>query len=455
MIETHPVAAVILAAGKGTRMKSARAKALFELCGQPLAHFPIRAAREAGIERVVLVVGHQADAVRAAVGDDVEYALQAEQHGTGHALMCAEEALRGFTGTVFVHCVDVPLLPPHLISAMLHAHLASGHAATLLTVRMEDPANYGRIVRNDAGHVQRIVEYRDANAEERAIDEINSGTYCFQAPLIFEALREITNDNDQGEYYLTDVVERLIARGETVGAIIAPEERMVAGINDRVQLAEAEHALRDGIRRRHMLNGVSLTDPASTFIDEDVEIGRDTTIGPFSMLHTGTRIGEGCTVGPSCQLFAAILEDGATVDSSRIEKSIVRTGAKVGPFARLRPGCDIAPGAEVGNFSEMKNTKVGAKSKVHHHGYLGDTTLGEGVNIGAGTITCNYDGKKKHPTVIGDRAFIGSGNLLVAPVVIGDDALTGAGAVVTHDVPTGKIAYGLPARVVKDRAPAK
>jgi len=456
MTNTASVAAVILAAGKGTRMKSTQAKALFPLCGEPLAYYPIRAARDAGISRIVLVVGHQADAVREVIGDTVDYALQTEQKGTGHALMAAREALQGFVGTVFVNCVDVPLMPAALISAMLHAHHASGHAATLLTARLDDPAMYGRIVRNKkTDTVERIVEFRDASAEQRALHEINSGTYCFQAPLIFQILDEITPDNDQGEYYLTDVVERLIAHGEQVGAVVAPEESMVAGINDRAQLAEAEVRLRHAIRHRHMLNGVTLVDPATTFIDGDVEIGSDTVIGPFTMIHAGTRIGQHCIVGPYSQLFAAILEDGAEVDSSRIEKSIIRSGAKVGPFSRLRAGCDIAPGAEVGNFSEMKNTKVGPRSKVHHLGYLGDTTLGEAVNIGAGTITCNYDGKKKHPTRLGDNVFIGSGNLLVAPVTVGDNALTGAGSVVTHDVPAGKVAYGVPARVIRDRETPK
>jgi len=450
-VSTPSTVAVILAAGKGTRMKSNRVKALFPLCGKPLAAYPIRAAREAGIARVVLVVGHQAEAVKETIGDSVEYALQEPQQGTGHAVMCAEAVLRDFTGTMFVHVVDAPLLPAEMIRTLVQTHRESGNAATLLTFRPADPAHYGRIVRNADGSVARIVEYRDATPEIRAIDEVNSGTYCFEAPLIFEVLHEITPDNDQGEYYLTDVVERLIARGRRVGAVTAPDERMTAGINDRVQLAEAEANLRDEIRRRHLLNGVTLLDPASTFIDEDVEIGQDTTIHPFSLIYGTTKIGADCVIGPSCQLFDATIEDNCEVISSRVEKSVIRSTAKVGPFSRLRPGCDIGSGVIIGNYSELKNTRVGENSGVHHVGYLGDTTVGEGVNIGAGTITCNFDGKKKHPTKIGDRAFIGSGNLLVAPVEIGNDALTGAGSVVTHDVPAGKVAFGVPARVVKDR----
>ena len=450
-MQTASTVAVILAAGKGTRMKSSHVKALFPLCGVPLVRYPMRAARQAGIERVVLVIGHQAEAVRAAIGADAEYAVQEPQLGTGHALMSAGALLKDFTGTLFVHCVDVPLLPAALIEQMLRKHQEHGNAATLLTARMADPYSYGRIVRSASREVTRIVEEREATPEQKSINEVNCGSYCFQAPLIFDILRELTPDNDQGEYYLTDVIERLLTHGERVGAVLAPDEGMVAGINDRVQLAETEGRLRDAIRRQHMLNGVSLLDPASTFIDEDVVIGQDTVIHPFTIVGAGTVIGADCVIGPSTQLYAATIEDHAEVISSRIEKSVVRTGASVGPFARLRPGCEVCPGASVGNFSEMKNTRVGARSKVHHLGYLGDTTLGEDVNIGAGTITCNYDGKRKHPTTVGDRAFIGSGNLIVAPITIGENALTGAGAVVTHDVPPGKVAFGVPARVVKDR----
>lgn len=450
-IDTASSVAVILAAGKGTRMKSSRAKALFPLCGHPLATYPVRAVRAAGIARVVLVVGYQAEAVRQAMGESVEYALQEQQLGTGHALLCSEAALRGFTGTMFVHCVDAPLLPDTVIAQLLSVHRESGNAATVLTARMADAGNYGRIVRTASGHVARIVEARDASPEELALNEVNAGTYCFEAPRIFELLHQLTPNNDQREYYLTDVIGLLCAQRQKVGALVAPEEKMAMGINDRVQLAEAEGWLRDAIRLRHMRNGVTLLDPASTFIDDDVVIGQDTVIYPFSMLFAGTRIGADCVVGPSSQLYAAELEDGVEVCSSRVERSIVRQGAKIGPFSRLRPGCDIGPGAVIGNYSELKNTRVGARSAVHHVGYLGDTTIGEGVNVGAGTITCNFDGKRKFQTHIGDQAFIGSGSLLVAPVEIGDHALTGAGAVVTHDIPAGKVAYGVPAKVVRDR----
>ena len=446
-----PTVAVILAAGKGTRMKSSRAKALFTLCGQSLAYYPIRTVRQAGIARVLLIVGHQAEAVRAAVGEGVEYAVQHPQLGTGHALMCAEEALRGFTGTVFVHCVDVPLLPVALLEELLRQHRAGGNAATMLTARVAAPGGYGRVIRTASGTVARIVEARDATPAELAVKEINAATYCFEAPFIFDVLHELTPDNDQHEYYLTDVIERILQRGKKVGAVVAPDESMIAGINDRVQLAEAEAYLRQQIRLTHMRNGVTLLDPASTFIDEDVTIGQDTTIYPFTLITAGTRIGENCEIGPATQLLGATIEDGATVLSSRIEHSLIRAGAQIGPFSRLRANCEIGAGAQVGNYSELKNTRVGARSKVHHVGYLGDTTLGEGVNIGAGTITCNYDGRHKHPTSIGDGAFIGSGSLIVAPIEIGERALTGAGSVVTKDIPAGKVAFGVPAKIIRDR----
>ncbi len=449
--DSSATVAVILAAGKGTRMKSARAKALAPLCGQPLVNYPIKAAREAGIERVVLIVGHQADTVRAAVGDGVEYALQQPQNGTGHALMCAEETLRGFTGTILVHCVDVPLLPAADLTALLQVHHDAGNAATVMTTVKEKPKGYGRIVRDAANNVMRIVEEKDASEEQKALCEINVATYCFQAPLIFEMLHQLTPNNAQGEYYLTDVLELLIARGEKVGAVISPDEHLVDGINDRVQLSEAEATLRQNINLAHMRNGVTIVDPKSTFIDEGVIIGQDTIIHPFTFIYAGTVIGNDCIIGPGSQLFATTVEDNAQVISSRVEQSIIRTGGKVGPFSRLRANCEIATGAEVGNFSEMKNTRVGAGSKVHHLGYLGDTTLGEKVNIGAGTITCNYDGAKKHKTTMGDNVFIGSGSLIVAPVNIGDRALTGAGSVVTRDIPAGKVAFGVPAKIVRDR----
>jgi bifunctional UDP-N-acetylglucosamine pyrophosphorylase/glucosamine-1-phosphate N-acetyltransferase len=443
--------AVILAAGKGTRMKSSKAKALFPLNGKPLAFYPIRAARQAGFARVVLVVGHQAEAVQAAVGDGVEYARQSPQLGTGHAVLCAEDALRGFAGTVFVHCVDVPLLPADIIEELLATHRREGNAVTVLTTMLPDAGKYGRIIRADDDRVLRITEARDATPEELRIREINAGSYCFAAPLLFELLHEITPDNDQKEYYLTDVIARANARGARVGAVIAADPGLVEGINDRAQLAEAEARHRAAINRRHLLNGVSLIDPATTYIEDDVVIGQDTIIHPGSILRGATVIGANCVVGPYSQLHDMTLEDDTTVISSYVEESILRAGVKVGPYARLRGGCDIGPGSRVGNFSELKNTRVGTNSHVHHVGYLGDTTVGDDVNIGAGTITCNYDGVRKHPTAIGDAAFIGSGNLLVAPVAIGEGALTGAGAVVTHDVPAGKVAFGVPARVVKDR----
>jgi bifunctional UDP-N-acetylglucosamine pyrophosphorylase/glucosamine-1-phosphate N-acetyltransferase len=453
-MSTADTVAVILAAGKGTRMKSAYAKALFPLCGKALAFYPIRAAREAGIARVVLVVGHQAEAVKAATAaEGVAYALQEPQNGTGHALQCAEEALRGFTGTIFVHCVDVPLLPADLISRLLATHRREGNAVTVLTTVLPDAGNYGRILRDpaDTTRVLRIVEAKDASDEERDVREINGGSYCFEAPLVFELLREVKPNNAQKEIYLTDVIALANARGARVGAVVSPDPGLVEGINDRVQLAETEARLRAAIRRRHMQNGVTLLDPASTFIDDEVVIGQDTTIHPFTIITGKTTIGQRCEIGPSSTLIDMTLEDEVTVLSSRCEGSLLRTGSEVGPFSRLRGGCEICTGAKIGNYSELKKTRVGANSQVHHVGYLGDTTVGEGVNIGAGTITCNYDGKQKHATVIGDGAFIGSGNLLVAPVTIGEDALTGAGSVVTHDVPAGKVAFGVPARVVKDR----
>ncbi len=433
-------AAVILAAGKGTRMRSDLAKVLHPLLGRPLLWYPLEACRRAGVERLVVVVGHQAEAVRRAAGaPDVAFALQAEQNGTGHAVLCARPALADYRGTALILCGDVPLIRPETLRRLVEAHRSAGALVTVLTMELPDPAGYGRIVRDGDGHLVRIVEEADASDEERAICEVNSGTYAVELPWLWGALERLRPDNRQAEIYLTDAVEAAVGEERALALQVADAEE-VLGVNSRVHLAQAAAVLRERVNRAWMEAGVTLEDPASTWIEPGVELEPDVTIGPGVRLagHTrvasGSRIDTGCVltdtvVGPGCHLKPYCVADGARLEA----------GAQAGPFAHLRPGAVVGPEARVGNFVEMKKAVLGRGSKANHLTYLGDATVGEGVNIGAGTITCNYDGRNKHPTVIRDGAFIGSNTSLVAPVTVGAGATVGAGSTITKDVPDGAL----------------
>jgi bifunctional UDP-N-acetylglucosamine pyrophosphorylase/glucosamine-1-phosphate N-acetyltransferase len=434
---------VILAAGKGTRMKSARPKVLHELAGLPLVEHVLRTADRLSARRTVLVVGHGADDVRQALASRVnlEYVVQSPQLGTGHAVLQTEPLLRAESGTVLLLYADVPLLQPETLHRLVERHRTTGAAATVLTAAVPDPHGYGRVVRDADGRMTRIVEERDASADERRIDEINSGIYALELGPLFDALRSLASDNAQGEYYLTDLVAMYARSGLRVETLQVDDAQEVRGVNSRVELADMARVLLDRKRRALMLDGVTLEDPSTTYVELDVEVGADTTLGPGVTLTGATRIGERCRVQSGCRLTDARIEDEATVlDHSVIVRSVVRAGASVGPFAHLRPGSDVGEGAKVGNFVELKKTRLGPRSKAGHLSYLGDATIGADVNIGAGTITCNYDGLHKHETTIEDGVFVGSDTQLIAPVTIGRNAYIGAGSSITENVPEDALA---------------
>ena len=432
------IAAVVLAAGKGTRMKSDKAKVLHEAAGRPIAFFPIRAALALDASPVVVVVGHQAGSVeqeltRQFAGAPLRFALQAEQLGTGHAVLCAQEALRGFDGSVLILAADVPLIRAETLRKLVAAR--EGADVALLTCRAKDPKGYGRVVRAADGKVARIVEEKDASAEERKISEVNASIYLADARFLFAALRGVGRSNAQGEYYLTDIV----ARGRAVA--VEAEETEVSGVNDRAQLAWSAAQLRERRNAQLMKDGVTLLDPAVTYVDDGVEVGADTVIEPLVTLRGKTRVGKNVRIGQGCVIVDSEIADGAQLlPYSHLTESRVGPSAIVGPFARLRPGAQLGEQAHVGNFVELKKTVLGKGSKANHLTYLGDTVVGEGCNIGAGTITCNYDGKNKHVTTIEDGAFIGSDTQLVAPVTVGKGAYVGTGATIREDVPAGALA---------------
>ena len=435
----------MLAAGLGTRMRSTRAKVLHELGGRPLVRYPLAALAPLAPTRVVVVVGHQAELVRAAVlasGLPVETVLQAEQRGTGHAVQCAVPALGDFDGDVLLVYGDVPLVTTTTLERLRDTHRAAKADLTLLTMRLEDPTGYGRILRDADGRVCGIVEHRDATPAERAITEANPGLYCVRADVLVPLLAELRVDNDQGELYLTDVVGLAARAGRTIASIELERPEEVAGVNTRAELAQMEAILRDDLTRRWMDAGVTFEDPATAYVGPEVQIGRDSVIGPNVVLRGKTRIGEGCRLDGTAFLVDTVL--GARVHvrfACTAEEAIVADDAIVGPFARLRPGTELGPRVHIGNFVETKKAKVGAGTKANHLTYLGDCEIGPDTNVGAGTITCNYDGStgKKSKTTIGARVQIGSDTQLVAPVTVHDDAYVGAGTTVTRDVPAGAL----------------
>jgi bifunctional UDP-N-acetylglucosamine pyrophosphorylase/glucosamine-1-phosphate N-acetyltransferase len=441
---------VVLAAGKGTRMKSRLPKAAHPLCGKPLARYAADLCRSVGAERVLMVVGHGADAVCNAVGDDVEYVTQEPQLGTGHAVQQTAPLLRDFPGAVLIVNGDVPLLTSETLKALLDRHHETGAAATLLSAVLDDPASYGRIVRRSDGGVERIVERKDATPEIAAVREVNAGVYCFAGPDLFNTVFRLDPNNEQGELYLTDVIGTLVAEGKRVEACVTDDPHVMLGVNDRVELAQAAAILRARINRRWMLEGVTMVDPASTYIDADVEIGPDTVILPMTLLEGGTRVGAGCRLGPSTTIRECTLGDGVTVQYSLVVEAEIADETAIGPFAQLRPGCTLGKGVKVGNFVELKKSAIGDHAKVSHLSYIGDADVGERANIGAGTITCNYDGRKKHRTTIGAGAFVGSHSTLIAPVEIGENAYIAAASPINQDVPPDALAIARSRQTNKD-----
>jgi bifunctional UDP-N-acetylglucosamine pyrophosphorylase / glucosamine-1-phosphate N-acetyltransferase len=440
--EPRPVAVIVLAAGEGTRMKSRIPKVLHPLAGRSLLGHALAAAGELGPQHLVVVAGHgrdqvSAEAARHAPG--VCVVVQDRLAGTGHAVRMATEALGIMPGIVVVTYADMPLLRAQTLAALVREHAAAGNAVTVLTARADDPAGYGRIVRDESGALAEIVEEADATPAQRGIDEINSGCYAFDGELLADAVKRIATGNAQGQEYLTDVVAIMRGDGHRAGTVLAADPAEIQGVNDRVQLAAARRAYNDRLLEQWMRDGVTIVDPATTWIDADVKIGQDTEIRPGTQLEGRTAVGEGATIGPGCQLRDTVVADGASVFYAVCVQAEIGPDATVGPYAYLRPGTRIGAGAHIGCHVELKNAVVGAGAKVPHLSYVGDAEIGEHANIGAATIFANYDGVAKHHTKVGAHVFTGSDTTLVAPVTVGDGAYTAAGSVITEDVPPGAL----------------
>jgi bifunctional UDP-N-acetylglucosamine pyrophosphorylase/glucosamine-1-phosphate N-acetyltransferase len=444
---------IILAAGQGVRMKSDLPKVMHPLAGRPMVRFVLDAARALEPVRLVVVVGHGAEQVCQALGRDVLYVTQAKQLGTGHAVRQAEQAAAGQSQIVLVLYGDTPLIRPQTVRRLVDHHQAMGAAVTLLTFQPDDPTGYGRIVRDpETGRVLALIEEKDATPEQRAIREANGGVLCFRDEWLWPNLAQVER-RPGGEYYLTDLATMACEQGEPVAAFQVADPLEVIGLDNRLKLAQAESEMRRRINERWMLAGVTLVHPEMTYIEAGVEIGADTVVWPSTFLQGQTRIGRSCFIGPGTVIRDSTIGDGCRVELSVVVEAVVEDGGDVGPFGHLRKGAHLGAGVHVGNFGEIKNSYLAPGVKMGHFGYLGDAEVGAGANIGAGTITCNYDGQRKHRTVIGTGAFIGSDTMLVAPVRVGDGATTGAGSVVTRDVPAGSVAFGVPAKVRSKAGP--
>lgn len=434
--------AVVLAAGKGTRMKSSLYKVLHPVCGKPMVDHVVGNMEALGAKEIVTVVGHGAEMVKDTLGDRSTYVVQEEQLGTAHAVQQAERALEGREGTTIVICGDTPLITPATIEQLMQTHQEAGAKATILTAIVEDPTGYGRILRGSDDLVSGIVEQKDATSEQQNVKEINSGTYCFDNKALFEALKKVDNNNSQGEYYLTDVISILKEQGEAIAAFAAADADELLGVNDRVALSQAESYMRNRLALHHMREGVTIIDPSSTYIGADVVIGSDTVLLPGTMLEGHTVIGEKSTIGPNSHLKNAYIGNETTVHSSVVMDSRIADHVAVGPFAHIRPGSDLGNYVKIGNFVEVKKATIDEGSKLSHLTYMGDAEIGKNVNIGCGTISVNYDGKNKFKTTIEDNAFIGCNSNLVAPVTVGKGAYVAAGTTVTKNVTEDSLAIG-------------
>jgi bifunctional UDP-N-acetylglucosamine pyrophosphorylase/glucosamine-1-phosphate N-acetyltransferase len=442
--------AIILAAGKSKRMKTRKPKVLHELFGKPLIDYVIEAVEGAGISRIFMVVGYEMEKVKEHLGDRVTFVEQREQLGTGHAVQQVAPLLEGMEGDALILCGDMPLISKEILQDFMTFHKGGkGSVLSLLSTIMPWETDFGRIIRSGDGDVERIVEYRDATPEEKAVKEVNLSLYLFSISHLLAMLPRIGLPNAQKELYLTDTIYLTRRDGMAVQAHICPDAEASRGINSRRDLAELREIMRRRIIEAHMDNGVTFIDPSGCSVDPDVKIGMDTEIRPFTFIEKGTVIGEDCLIGPFSRLSGAIIGDRVTVNSSIVTGSSVGDDTSIGPYAYIRPDNRIGNHVKIGDFVELKKSTIGDSSKVPHLAYVGDATIGSRVNIGAGTITCNYDGVKKHPTFVDDGAHIGSNTNLVAPVKVGKNVVTGAGAVVTQDLPDNSVAVGVPAKVIK------
>ncbi|MCY8502525.1 bifunctional UDP-N-acetylglucosamine diphosphorylase/glucosamine-1-phosphate N-acetyltransferase GlmU [Bacillus inaquosorum] len=442
--------AVVLAAGQGTRMKSKLYKVLHPVCGKPMVEHVVDEALKLSLSKLVTIVGHGAEEVKKQLSDKSEYALQAEQLGTAHAVKQAQPFLADEKGVTIVICGDTPLLTAETMEQMLKEHTQREAKATILTAVAEDPTGYGRIIRGENGAVQKIVEHKDASKKERLVTEINTGTYCFDNEALFRAIDQVSNDNAQGEYYLPDVIEILKNEGETVAAYQTGNFQETLGVNDRVALSQAEQFMKERINKRHMQNGVTLIDPMNTYISPDAVIGSDTVIYPGTVIKGEVQIGEDTIIGPHTEIMNSSIGSRTVIKQSVVNHSKVGNDVNIGPFAHIRPDSVIGNEVKIGNFVEIKKTQFGDRSKASHLSYVGDAEVGTDVNLGCGSITVNYDGKNKYLTKIEDGAFIGCNSNLVAPVTVGEGAYVAAGSTVTEDVPGKALAIARARQVNKD-----
>ena len=439
-LQMSNIFAVILAAGQGTRMKSKLYKVLHPVCGKPMVQHVVDHIQTLDVNRIVTVVGHGAETVQEQLGDKSEYVLQAKQLGTAHAVQQAEAILSSEEGTTLVICGDTPLIRPETMQALFEHHQAKKAKATILTAVAEDPTGYGRILRGEHGQVEQIVEQKDATAAQQLVTEINTGTYCFDNKMLFETLKLVKNDNAQGEYYLPDVIELLQKQAEIVEAYVIEDFEETLGVNDRFALAQAETLMRARINERHMRNGVTIVNPAATYISSDAVIGCDTVVQPGSMIEGATVIGEGCLIGPNTQIVDSRIGDRTSIHTSVVRESTIADDTAIGPFANIRPLSDIGSHVKIGNFVEVKKSTLGDDTKVSHLSYIGDAEVGNNVNIGCGSITVNYDGKNKFQTIIEDDVFVGCNSNLVAPVKVGKGSFIAAGSTITKEVPEDALA---------------